>query len=129
MKERILDGNRPRYAEDAKGKLLNRISIIGANLGGPRGRQDLRLIVPHAVCLPHSLLVTSHQWSVLWRSTTFTLVSDQDHVLTEDGPSRWGVAAVAAKLKPTVAASRLEHLTGLRWYTFATSWLSAQLPF
>eukprot|EP00971_Amphidinium_carterae_P263419 5226383-Amphidinium_carterae.1 len=43
MHERVLDGLRPDYAAGAApGKLLNRISLVGTNLGGPRRRQDLR---------------------------------------------------------------------------------------
>eukprot|EP00971_Amphidinium_carterae_P238738 4739245-Amphidinium_carterae.6 len=76
-------------------------------------------------CLPRTIVSTSdreyfqnsgfssisyHQCSVLWRSTTFSLQSE-DHVLIEDSPGRWGLAAVAARLTPHLGAGNMKHLT------------------
>eukprot|EP00971_Amphidinium_carterae_P261841 5194052-Amphidinium_carterae.1 len=57
MTERVLDGLRPDYAaEAAPGKLLNRVSLVGTNLGGPRRRQDLRRFLCQCACHIHGVL-------------------------------------------------------------------------
>eukprot|EP00971_Amphidinium_carterae_P327174 6458356-Amphidinium_carterae.2 len=129
MKERDLDGQRPNYAaEAAPGKLLNRVTVVGTNLGGPRRRADLRQFLCQCACHVHACLelvsdgdrdyfqqsgfasVSYHQCSVLWRSTTFQL-AHEDHLLTEDSPGRWGIAAVAARLTPHLNAGHMKHVT------------------
>eukprot|EP00971_Amphidinium_carterae_P121064 2398132-Amphidinium_carterae.2 len=57
MKERDLDGARPNYAaEAAPGKLLNRVTVVGTNLGGPRRRADLRNFLCQCACHVHACL-------------------------------------------------------------------------
>eukprot|EP00971_Amphidinium_carterae_P302225 6004936-Amphidinium_carterae.1 len=47
--------------------------------------------------------VSYHHCSILWRSTTFRMVG-HDQLITEDGPNKWGIAAVAARLTPNLNA-------------------------